>query len=279
MSGMPEIRAEDFDRQAQAWEKWWPLLERASQPVSDELVSRASVGPGARVLDVGTGLGEPALTASRLVDPTGSVLAVDEAPAMIALARKRAAREGVRNVEFQVGDIETMEIEGPFDAILSRWGLMFARDIDALLVRLRRLLLPGGRLAGATWAVPPAVPLIALPLMVAIEEGFLEPGPATGPFALHDPMALERRLARAGYADARVRPMPVIFTFPSVKEYVEQFLDMSSPVIALFDRLDPGRRDELLRAVEKAAKARYGGLDGRLRMTNEAMILSAGAPR
>jgi cyclopropane fatty-acyl-phospholipid synthase-like methyltransferase len=55
----------EWDAAAAGWKKWWPLFERSAQHVSDRLVELAGVGAGARVLDVATGNGEPALTAAR----------------------------------------------------------------------------------------------------------------------------------------------------------------------------------------------------------------------
>src|SRR5690348_11603459 len=113
----------DWDTAAAGWKKWWPVLERASQPVSNRLVELARLGAGARVLDIATGSGEPAITAARHVIPGGRVVAVDQSPAMLQIARERADALGVSNIEFREGDGEVLAIpETNFDAILCRWG-------------------------------------------------------------------------------------------------------------------------------------------------------------
>ena len=81
---------------ASGWKQHWSIWERAAQHVNERLVDLAHIDVGHRVLDVATGLGEPALTAARRVGPTGAVVATDLSPQMLALARERPALWGSR---------------------------------------------------------------------------------------------------------------------------------------------------------------------------------------
>jgi ubiquinone/menaquinone biosynthesis C-methylase UbiE len=131
----------------------------------------AHVAPGQRVLDVATGIGEPAMTAARWVGPSGVVVAIDQAPQMVAVARERMQAAGIRTVEFIEGDAETVALPlDSFDAIVCRWGLMFFHDPVGTLARLRASLVPGGWLAAAIWGPPERVPMIALPFTVLTGE-------------------------------------------------------------------------------------------------------------
>ncbi len=80
----------DWDAVASGWKQWWKTIEQGAQPVSDRLVALAKIQPGHWVLDVATGIGEPAITAARIVGPTGRVVGIDQAPRMLAIARERA---------------------------------------------------------------------------------------------------------------------------------------------------------------------------------------------
>jgi len=143
----------DWDAAAAGWKKWWPLFERSAQHVSDRLVELAGVGIGARVLDIATGNGEPALTAARRVGPGGRVIATDQSVGMLTIARERAAALGVANVEFREIDGESLAIpESDFDAVLCRWGLMFMPDVKGALIGIHQRLRAGGRLATSVWA-------------------------------------------------------------------------------------------------------------------------------
>ena len=55
---------------AASWEKWFHIIEGGAQGLSDRMVELAAIGPGARVLDVASGLGEPAVAAARRAGPS-----------------------------------------------------------------------------------------------------------------------------------------------------------------------------------------------------------------
>src|SRR5260370_6406082 len=90
---------EQWSNVAQGWRRRWAAFEQGAQPLSDRMMNLAHVAPGQRVLDVATGIGEPAMTAARQVGPSGSVVAIDQAPQMLAVARERMQAAGIRTVE------------------------------------------------------------------------------------------------------------------------------------------------------------------------------------
>src|SRR6476659_4343917 len=80
---------------ASGWMKWWAVNGRALQSIGDRMCELAHIGPGQRVLDIATGLGEPALTAAQWVGPSGHVLATDITPEMLNFGKSRAADMGL----------------------------------------------------------------------------------------------------------------------------------------------------------------------------------------
>ena len=140
---------------AQGWREWWHLFESALQPVSDAMVEMAAVGPHQRVLDLATGIGEPAATAARRPGRHGTVLGTDLCPQMLAIGEERAAKEGLGNLEFRTMDAEWPDFApGSFDAALCRLGLMFLPDLSGALQRISGVLVPAGRLSAAVWGPP-----------------------------------------------------------------------------------------------------------------------------
>src|SRR5258706_5781097 len=143
---------EQWSNVAQGWRRRWAAFEQGAQPLSDRMVELAHVAPGQKVLDVATGIGEPAMTAARKAGPSGSVVAIDQAPQMLAVARERMQVAGIRTVEFVEGDAEALALPlDSFDAVVCRWGLMFFHNPVGTLARLRTSLVPGGWLAVAVW--------------------------------------------------------------------------------------------------------------------------------
>lgn len=135
---------------------------RLSAPLSERMLDLAGIGPGKRVLDLATGRGEPAVRAARRVAPTGHVLGVDPAASMLMMARERATREGVTNLELRA--VEATRLEGVptcyFEATLIRWGLMFMDSPLAALETARHAMVPHGPLVVAVWAEPERAPFL-----------------------------------------------------------------------------------------------------------------------
>ncbi len=114
---------------------------------TERLFREANIGPGQRVLDLGSGVGDVALIAARLVGPSGEVMGIERDPRSIARAAARMAEAGLRNVSFTRSDAAQISGEKPFDAAVGRYILMFLPDAISVLRSLSHLVRPGGVLA------------------------------------------------------------------------------------------------------------------------------------
>jgi enediyne biosynthesis protein CalE5 len=267
---------EQWSDAAEGWRRRWAAFERGAQALSDRMMELVHVAPGGRVLDVATGIGEPAMTAARRVGPNGSVVALDQAPRMLAIARERMRAAGIHNVEFIEGDAETVPLPpDAFDAVVCRWGLMFFPDPTGMLARLRAGLVPGGWLAAAVWGLPERVPMISFPFAVLARELGQPPAPPSGPtpFALSEPAALERVARDAGFAEVGSEPFTVTFEFPSVDELLGHLGDVSAPLRAVMATQSPERQAELWGKLADAAVA-FADADGVIRLHNECLIVA-----
>jgi SAM-dependent methyltransferase len=121
-------------------------LERQAQlfdPLTERVFLAAGLGPGMAVLDLGSGAGDVAMLAARIVGAAGSVLGVERDPVAVALATARAEQAGMPNVRFVEDDVQTLAVvEGEFDAITGRLVLMYLPDPPGALRRAIELLRP-----------------------------------------------------------------------------------------------------------------------------------------
>ncbi len=113
-------------------------------PITARLFQEAGIGPGQRALDLGSGLGDVAMLAARLVGPTGEVVGVERDAASIACAKARAVAASLHNITFIKADVSEIAADKPFDAAVGRFILMFVPDPVAVLRSIIRLVRPGG---------------------------------------------------------------------------------------------------------------------------------------
>src|SRR6266536_5425293 len=101
------------------------LIRQATRltPYSERFFREAGISAGQRVLDLGSGVGDVAMLAARLVGPSGEVVGVECDPRSLDRARARVAEAGLRNVSFIQSDVNQIQSSKPFDAAVGRFIL------------------------------------------------------------------------------------------------------------------------------------------------------------
>ena len=249
---------------------------RLTRPVSERMLDMARVSPGMRVLDVASGRGEPALPAAHRVGPQGWVLAVDQSDGVLQIARERASREGLRNVEFQVADAEALQVgEKSFDVATLRWGLMYMRAPERALESIHRALKPGGVLAIASWAEPARVPFASLARrMLERYRDNVPPPDVDGPgvFRHADRARLDAALQLAGFSVEASEEMDLpVVEAPDGRGIVTWIRTLGGPVVKLVDELPPDQQqaweEDISAEVEKSRVGDRVFLGGVTRIT------------
>jgi ubiquinone/menaquinone biosynthesis C-methylase UbiE len=125
------------------------LIRQAARlaPLTERLFREAGIGPGQRVLDLGSGVGDVAMLAARLVGHSGEVVGIERDPRSLDRARARVAEAGLRNVSFIQSDVSQITASEPFDAAVGRFILMWLPDPASVLRQLSLLVRPGGVVA------------------------------------------------------------------------------------------------------------------------------------
>ena len=168
-------------------------------------VERLGIPVGASVLDVCCGSGASAIPAAEHVGPTGSVLGVDLADGLLSLARAKAARLGLRNVELRIADL--LELGLPvshFDAVICVFGIFFVPDMAAAVRALWSVVRPGGILAITTWG-PRFFEPGSSAFWAAVQRVRPDLHRGFNPWdRICDPSSLDALLREAGIANAQV---------------------------------------------------------------------------
>src|SRR5215469_2700265 len=111
------------------------LIRQAAifDPTSERLLREAGVGSGQRVLDIGSGLGDVSMLVARMVGPSGQVVGIDYDASVIAKAKTRARKAGLRNISFMESDLGRLSGGKLFDSIVGRLILQFLPDPSAVV--------------------------------------------------------------------------------------------------------------------------------------------------
>ena len=222
---------------AQFWLANLSAMEVPLIPVAAAIFTAVDLKPGERVLDVGCGAGATTIEAADRVGPDGRVWGLDISREMIDVARARSAAP---NLEWVVADAVEYDLpmdDYGFDAIISRFGVMFFSDPERAFRHLSAACRPGGRLVAAVWPRRDHAPYFALPYDILTSvldrrRAVYTPIPADqGPFSLGDERNTIDLLVRAGWVSVRcdLRRDPLYLRGPATLEQaVEALIESNS---------------------------------------------------
>ncbi len=213
------------------------LIRQAARlaPFTERFFRDAGIGPGQRVLDIGSGVGDVAMLTAKLVGPSGEVVGVERDAGAIARALARVAEAGLRNVSFTQSDVSQIPGSKPFDAVVGRFILQFLPDPVAVLRSLSRLVRAGGILAFHEVSYAPFLILTAhLPLWAAaaslIHETFRRSGANT-----EMGFALYQIFQQAGLPAPTMRLEMLLGNDPEFTRWVPDVLGSLLPQIQQFN--------------------------------------------
>ncbi|WSQ13910.1 methyltransferase domain-containing protein [Streptomyces sp. NBC_01231] len=236
-----------------AWVEGQALLDGILKPFEDLLVEGLAAEHGENVLDVGCGTGGTTVAVADRLGPAGSCVGVDISEPMITTARTRAEQTDAP-VSFIQADAQEHAFEpAAFDAVISRFGVMFFEDSVRAFSNLRRAARDGARLRFITWRGPAENPFMTTAERAAAP--FLPELPARRPdqpgqFAFADPGRIHRILAESGWAGIDVQPVDVACTLPE-KELVGYFTRFG-PLGLVLPETDEQTRAQIVETVRSA---------------------------
>ena len=244
-----------WDRAAPGWNAHGALIGAWLARATEGMLGMAGIGTGSRVLDVAAGAGEQTLMIARRVGRSGSVLATDLSPAILALAEDNALSAGLSNVQFQVADGEDLQVEpASFDAVVCRLGLMLFGDPLQGLVEMHRALRPGGHVCTMVFSQPQHNPCITILMSTALQHAGLpapNPGAPGSLLSLGRPGLTDELFAAAGFQDVATTRLDAPFRMPSAKAYLDFVRTSASPIQQILARLDEPSRERAWAEMEE----------------------------
>jgi len=240
----------EFWGQSPAGQKWITLedqLDAALQPVLDLVLDRAGLKPGWRVLDIGCGTGVSVIQAADRVTDQGHVTGGDISQMFLDRATQRAQAAGVSHVGFLRADAQVADLGGPYDAVISRFGVMFFDDPTAALANIARAVKPGGLMTFAAWGQLEHNPWFRLPFVVAVNRLGKPPASdrnAPGPLAFHDRDRVVRLFQAAGLTDVTADAIDMHMTPMGGLDGAAALLAKVGPAVRVLQHFGGSAEDE-----------------------------------
>jgi SAM-dependent methyltransferase len=247
---------QQWNTAAEAWHRWGPLLSRWLGPATETMLDMCDIRNGGRVLDVAAGAGEQTLAAARRVGESGHVLATDLSPTILEFAAATARLAGFNHVRTQVLDGEnlaTLAID-PFDAVISRVGLIYFPDQQKALQGMKQQLKPGGKVAAMVYSTAERNAFFSIPVSIIRRRANL-PAPLPGqpgPFSLGAEGSLEQALGKAGFRDIEVKTIDAPVRLPSAAECVQFEQESFGALHQMLSSLSDTEQDEAWCEIEQA---------------------------
>lgn len=236
-----------------AWVELQPVLDEMFRPLETLLVDAVSAQKPGQVLDVGCGTGGVTLALARRLGPASRCVGVDISEPLVTAARERAEREATP-ASFVHADAQDHAFESAaFDAVVSRFGVMFFNDPVRAFANFRRASTDRARLRLVVWRGPAENPFMTTAERAAAP---LVPGLPTrrpdepGQFAFADPDRVRGILTEGGWTEIDLRPVDVECVFP--ESALLRYLTRLGPVSQVLGELDEDRRKQVVETVRAA---------------------------
>jgi ubiquinone/menaquinone biosynthesis C-methylase UbiE len=264
---------------AQYWDKYRLLITEMFAPVTSGLVEEAQIGIGKKVLDIGGGSGEPSLTISRIVGPTGSIMYTDPVAGMLESTQAEAGKRGLANIRFRQCSANDLPFaDCTFDVAVGRFSAMFFVDPATAVREALRVVLKDGSVAFAVWGPKEANPFFSS--ISDVMDQFLEipPDPdAPDAFRFAVPGKLAGILKHVGAKNVIERQLNFqIEAAISLEQFWQLRTEMSETLREKMARLTPAQLPTVKQAVAEAAQKYF--VSGKMSFPAEALIVSGRKP-
>jgi ubiquinone/menaquinone biosynthesis C-methylase UbiE len=267
---------DSWQTSARYWDKYRVLIAQMFTPLTAGLVEEAQIGIGQKVLDIGGGSGEPSLTISSIVGPTGSVMYTDPAAGMVESAQAEAHRRDLTNIRFRQCSADDLSFpDRTFDVAVGRLSPMFFVDPVKAVREALRVILEGGYVSFVVWGPKEANPFFSViaDVIDRFVEGPPEDSGARDAFRFAAPGKLAGILEQADAKNVTERQLNFqIEAAISFEQFWQLRTEMSGTLREKMARLATAQLPTVKQAVADAARRYF--VSGTMNFPAQALIVS-----
>ena len=244
------------DIKGDLWVTLQPRIDTMLATFGDKALDTLNPQFGERILEIGCGTGTTTLALGERVGASGEILAADLSRPMLNKAIERANLCAEHAITFVEADAQVHNFPtATFDAVYSRFGVMFFDNPVAAFRNIRKAVRPGGRMAYVCWADRKANPWIRIPAGAA--KAFLDlpappPDDAPGQFSMENEHRVQQILHDAGWSDIGLERFTVDGSIGSNAADAARFITKMGPMSEPFALADSDTQNKTLQVIEEA---------------------------
>ena len=244
------------DIKGDLWVTLQPRIDTMLATFGDKALDTLKPQSGERILEIGCGTGTTTLALGGRVGASGEILAADLSRPMLNKAIERANVSAEHPITFVEADAQVHSFPtATFDAVYSRFGVMFFDDPIAAFRNIRKAVRPGGRMAYVCWADRKANPWIRIPAGAAktcLDLPAPPPDDAPGQFSMENEDRVQQILHNAGWSDIGLERFTVDGSIGSDAADAARFITKMGPMSEPFALADSDTQNKTLQVIEEA---------------------------
>jgi ubiquinone/menaquinone biosynthesis C-methylase UbiE len=261
---------------AKYWDKYRPLITQMFAPVTSALIEEARIASDHKVLDIGGGGGEPSLTISGVVGPSGCVVFTDPAPGMLEAAQAEADRRGLTNIQLKQCASDDLPLgDNTVDMAVGRFSAMFFPDPVRGIREVLRVVRSNGHVSFAVWGPKDANPFFSTmnDVFDRLVESTNEDPEAPDPFRFAVPGTLAEIMKEAGAGDVTERQLDFLIEGPiSFEQFWQLRSEMSASLRETLAGLTPEKINVIKQEVRDVAQQYFAS--GTMSFPAQALIVT-----
>ena len=245
------------EKKGKIWVSLEKHIDKMLNPLGDHAIKILEPKDGEKILDVGCGTGSTTQNLSKLVGDSGLITGMDISEPILDFAKKQSNSKKINNINFILADAQNFQfLTKSYDAIFSRFGIMFFEDPIAAFKNIKKSLKNKGRLTFICWRKRDENDWITLSSNIA--SNFLELPPNAnpkepGPFAFEDSGYIEEILIKSGWKNITIKNHNQNIIVGETVNITAEFLSRMGPMSVPFENADQYTQ----RKVKEALKECY----------------------
>jgi ubiquinone/menaquinone biosynthesis C-methylase UbiE len=273
--GIREQQKQSWNKFSGGWKKWDDMTMDFLQPAGQAIIAAIEPGGTDKILDIAAGTGEPGLTIAGMLQG-GKVIITDLSPDMMNIAKEKAEKQGIRNIETIACDVCELPFgDNSFDAISCRFGFMFFPDMQLAANEMARVLKSGGRIATSVWNVPDKNFWVTA-MMGTIQKNVELPPPvpgAPGMFRCAQPGLIKGIFEKAGLKNVTEKEVATKYKVGTPDTYWSMMTEVGAPIVAALSKADEATVQKIKTQVFDLLHQKFG--DENIGIDGSAIVISA----